>query len=631
MCASIDFECGYSDDGMEAVELYCTNFEGTVPVDCSMTFLHTMDTMNKSQVVDLKIGGCEHDNVQQFIDNFPNLRSLDMSYSGIECLDSFNLKHEKIAIVNVSHNRLIEVPMKFFSQLPAIVEIDFSFNDLSKIDEVPVKLRKIYLSHNKFAHGFFSDFSGLKSLEYLDLSNNAITRIGAELISTDGKKPKKLLLENNPIVELGILLSSLVQKGVLVHMSWKNFTRFMCFMDDQNIRVSLNSGKSGMFRTTNGNLELHCNENSFENAIMFTTFNNRVENPKELLHCLTPRLHYLTVRGNFKKDSPSDETLDFKLIQRFDQLVDLTLQETPLTNFDLNLLQNHKKLISLRVTGSNLKRMDNFEQLQNFQELKYLDLSGNRLENWLGIIQHLNARNVFHLNLNGNTVGKIDEETFAEFSYLNYLYLADTNLSLDDLKPFEPLSAITELDISNNDLGNMDFTTSLLDLKELHVFNAAYCQIRNISGLAKRIVAPSMWGLDLTGNFLDDLPADSFESWEELMSLNISRINLTHFDFGIFDHNPAIQLLDLSQNQLTNVNFTSNSSHLMSLHLNGNNINIMENFTKSKFPELKQLDIWMNWFSCEYLATFVPQIKKEWPKLEFLHDPWQQKHGNNCH
>lgn len=91
-CSSNNFECGYSDDEMESIEVYCTNFEGTVPVNCSTIFFSTIETHNKSQVTSLKLGGCDQEQIQQVVADFPNLRSLDVSFSGIKNLSTFELR-----------------------------------------------------------------------------------------------------------------------------------------------------------------------------------------------------------------------------------------------------------------------------------------------------------------------------------------------------------------------------------------------------------------------------------------------------------------------------------------------------------------------------------------------------------
>lgn len=150
-CESNDFQCGVSDDLRESIEFYCTNYAAIKPENCSETFLYTTCRYDKFKVKNLRIGGCDLDEVAKLVEEFENLCTLDLSYSGIESLDSLYLKHAHLTKLNVSHNQLAEIPAKFFSQMPELNEIDFSFNELSKIGDLPTKLEKIDVSNNKLS------------------------------------------------------------------------------------------------------------------------------------------------------------------------------------------------------------------------------------------------------------------------------------------------------------------------------------------------------------------------------------------------------------------------------------------------------------------------------------------------
>ena len=145
-CASNDFECGYSDDEMESIEFYCTNFDGTTPVNCSMAFYFTLESYNKSKVTHLKAGGCGDDRISWLVDEIPNLRSLDISHSGIVSLDTLNLTSGQLKKVNASYNRLSEISRSFFAHIPNVTEVDFSHNHLHGIIDLPDSLNYIDLS-----------------------------------------------------------------------------------------------------------------------------------------------------------------------------------------------------------------------------------------------------------------------------------------------------------------------------------------------------------------------------------------------------------------------------------------------------------------------------------------------------
>ena len=150
-CESNDFECGVSDDLKESVEFYCTDYTGVKPENCSETFLYSTCRYDRFKVKNLKIGGCDSNEVTKLVEEFENLCTLDLSYSAIVSLDTFKLKHGNLKKLNMSHNHLLEIPSNFFQALSELNEIDLSFNDISKIDELPKKLEKIDVSNNKIS------------------------------------------------------------------------------------------------------------------------------------------------------------------------------------------------------------------------------------------------------------------------------------------------------------------------------------------------------------------------------------------------------------------------------------------------------------------------------------------------
>lgn len=208
--------------------------------------------------------------------------------------------------------------------------------------------------------------------------------------------------------------------------------------------------------------------------------------------------------------------------------------------------------------------------------------------------------------------------------------MANTSLSLDNLEPFQPLNALAELDISHNITENIDLTSSSLDLQDLLVFKAAFCKFSNISDLIKRLGA-SIVELDISGNFLANFDAETFKNLIKLTRINVSHTNLSHFDFQMLEHQPDLQILDLSYNGLQTINFSTILRYLVFLRLDGNNLNEIQIFRNHYFPTLNAMGISKNQFSCEYLKTFLRQIKIEWNHLELIEDPWQRNLNAKCH
>lgn len=448
---STDFNCGY--DKMESVEVYCSNFEGIVPEYCSSLFSVTNVT-NESKVISLKVGGCDSDVIKQFVEKYPNLRSLDISQSGIDSLYSFNLKHDHLAKVNISHNRLTTLPRQFFSQLPAITEIDCSHNGIELVRDLPQQLDTVHLSHNNLSYIYYSSFKNLNNLKYLDLSFNLIDGVNFISIFPSTLKLKILRLDNNPIIVIHDDVKSLVKLGISVYISWKNIRQFsMEHMPKFN--VILNSTEEGFIfseeSTSNDSVQLHCNEKSFENVENFKLGTDQFENAAELMNFLTSSLKILDLSTN------DIEKLELNFFERFVNLENLNLKATHLSEFDFSWLKNQKKLQKLDISANNMEKVVNASFLKSLENLHQLNAQENQLKNTPEIIQYLKS-SITNLMLTDNYVGEINTTTFEKLVNLEKLHLGNTSLSFQQSNPFQSLKKLRFLDISYNNLGYVDFT-----------------------------------------------------------------------------------------------------------------------------------------------------------------------------
>lgn len=174
---NLSFDCGYANDELDSIELYCLKLGFSLPSHCLPSF-SLENITDKAKVNHLKVSGCEPEQISRFLIECPHLNSLDISSSGLASLTT--LKHDHLVQLNASYNDLIVIPTL---GLPAAEEIDFSYNQLNihTNGEWPNKLMKIHLSHNHFESFDFNQLRNLTDLEYIDLSDNEIHRIDGTL------------------------------------------------------------------------------------------------------------------------------------------------------------------------------------------------------------------------------------------------------------------------------------------------------------------------------------------------------------------------------------------------------------------------------------------------------------------
>lgn len=590
LCVSNDIECGHSDSTIESLEFYCTHFNGTLPVNCSKSF-SVANIIDKLKVTQLKIGGCDYEKVKQIVGNFRNLRYLDISKSGITSLDSFNHKH--LIKLNASHNRLSSLRPE--------------------------------------------TFANLLELEYLDLSYNFISNIGFDRIFSDNHKLKTLRLENNRINEFDWRFFPLVKRSSVI-ISWENINEFKIIESlDKPIRIVVNDQKQlstnqyeGLFQTADGKIELQLHPMSFKAISKFKIHNNHIENPAEILSHLSPSLEFFELTGS------CTEKMSLTLLEPFTSLIKLTLKSM-LMDFDASVMRNHTDLVELDISNNNLTWINGAQFFENIKDLLIFKADENQLLNTPELIKHL-ASGISTLKLSGNFIGKLNATTFERFTNLMILDLSKTNLSFDELRPFEPLRKLDELDISHNDLENSMFQNSLdstnfeptsMTFIRLHRFYAANCKIRDALTLTK-LFGPPLSHLDLSGNDLQTINANTFENIGNLHILNLSNTNLLNFNFNTTAHEIELVTVDLSNNKLERIDMSSAPEHLQSLFLNGNELKEISNLTKTNIPRLTYLNINGNQLSCEYLWTHMPKIVHEWPQIRFVSDSWEQKHKQSC-
>ncbi|XP_055302584.1 toll-like receptor 8 [Sitodiplosis mosellana] len=600
---------------MESVAFYCENFNGTLPANCSTTYLYSIGYLDQSKVARLKIGGCDNDKIAQIIADFKNIRSLDISCSNLRSLTLFDVTLEHLRAFNASHNQLTEDPVDIWTKMPRVMDVDFSYNNF-KVQSLPQSIIKIDLSHNNMQYIDSYNSTYLPNLEFIDLSHNQLKRIFHQDIFSKAKNLKKLRLEDNQYEYFDGKFLQLLERDVEMHFSWQNIIYFEIQKNiGKPIRVVLNN-EEGIWPSTDGNhTEFHCSEGSFDSIFIFSIIDNHIENPSDLLRCLTPSLGRLTLIGEFT------EKLSSTSLEPFINLYFLTLNGAKSMEFDLSSIKNANRIYTLDISNNNLKEIRNVSLLKQLPMIYYFNVAGNQLKNTPDLIQYIRGQDS-RLYLNGNHVGKLDAITFENVD-VGELYLKNTNLSIDDLKPFEPLERLRKLDISFNNLENVNFSVPSTAFKDLVHFSAAHCNITNASELIKLLGLP-IASLDLSVNDLKTLNATIFKDFINLQTLNLSRTNLVEIDFGIFRHSNYLQEADFSYNTIQRVSVSSPATYLGILYLDNNQLTDVEPFTTLNFPKLWKMSVSKNQIPCTALA----ELTLTWPDLKFVDNPSEQRHSD---
>lgn len=614
-----ELRCRVFDKSHQSLEQYCKNYNGTVSENCS----EQIQNIDPDDVIRFIIRGCDQNTVSEAIKTFKNVHELDISQSDFESLDWLDLRLHQLTRFNASHNQLTGIPSWFFRNTPQIKEIDLSYNQLAGIDidafQRATKLTKINLSNNRLHTNEPESFAVATNLESVDLRNN---RFWDMPILFNNKHLKTIHLEENPIRNFSCSYMDMMSSAT-VYLSWKSVKYFSGAPSCQEKYMSVvrDGDFEGVTVTSYGKRELHCKEQSFELLRNFTAGRNSFENIVEVMPCFSPSIETINLADNFVG------TLNSTAFKLFHHLNRLSLSNTNLTDFNLNMLVFQEEMFELDISNNNLKQPNNFALLASggWEKLREFNVAGNQFESIPQIIQFLKPH-LKKLDLSGNFVGKLNVTSLERLASLETLGLSNTSLVIEDVNPFQRLNRLSALDISHNNLEKANITAFSTTLRVLSELRAANCHIKNASEVIQHL-GPLTKRLDLSGNYVGGVHAQTFELFFYLKHLNLSNSNITTFENDTLQNHKNLQTLDLSNNALTQIDLALLASKLELLNLENNNLTKIDNLTVAQLPRLESLRISQNQLPCDFLKT---HLKHEWKGFHFIGDPYDQKHGENC-
>lgn len=607
-------------------EIYCERFNDELPAHCLINF----DIIsNPFDVLQLKIGGCDHQRVTSVSGIYTEIRVLDISqshYSNLEWLSIVVERFKKLHIFNASHNEIRTLSTAFMAMAPKLTDIDLSYNRISVIGRDnhfvgAVKLQKVNLAFNTISFIHTDTFIDSPDLQSVDLREN---RLFAIQTFPPNEKLNRIHLDGNQITQFHcsfLLARNSTSSSISLHVSWQHlyeFDRFRTCNNQQWHVIVDNELDDGIWAASNGTREFYCHEQTFDYLIEFYANQNAFKNVIEILPCIGSSVEIMDL---------SDSTLngfDANSFDRFIVLKRLYLSGTMLSEFDAAAFENQKNHLQvLDVSRNNLTALLN---MGAFCKLQKLEAASNpNLANVREIIEEL-PKSIIYLDVSDGPIESPNVTTFDHLTALQTLKLSNTNLKFVDFNPFQPLRQLLTLDISNNNFSNVNFSILSNTLNKLMELNVANCHIANVqmSELVRHLRV-SIEQLDLSENNLVEFDFQAFSWLFNLRYLNLSNCNLLHFDSTILRELRELSVLDLSKNELHVIDLKWLPVQLEWLNLNANELNQIDSFGTT-ISDKMTLGISMNRLPCSYLT----QLTYNFDDLKFIGDPLKQKHQQIC-
>ncbi|XP_052298185.1 receptor-like protein 13 isoform X13 [Citrus sinensis] len=265
--------------------------------------------------------------------------------------------------------------------------------------------------------------------------------------------------------------------------------------------------------------QTHRGEYWYLNASLFTPFQ---------------QLESLDLRDNDIAGCVENEGLE--RLSRLSNLKMLNLVGNLFNNSILSSLARLSSLTSLDLSANRLKGSIDIKELDSLRDLEKLNIGRNMIDKFVVSkgpkrLSRLNNLKVF--DLSGNLFNNSILSSLARLSSLRSLLLYDNRLEGSiDVKEFDSLSNLEELDMSYNEIDNFEVPQGYKGLRRLKSLDLSEVEIRDGSKLLQSMGSfPSLNTLDLSYNNFTDIATATQELHNftnlEYLTLDYSSLHIS--------------------------------------------------------------------------------------------------------
>lgn len=232
----------------------------------------------------------------------------------------------------------------------------------------------------------------------------------------------------------------------------------------------------------------------------------------------------------------------------YPNLIDLKISHNLILDLGSNCFQNSHMMISMDISHNSLGRIE-YSDFNGLRSLVTLDLSSNQIDYISrGAFSSLTHLQTLNLASNRLAVGEgfpQDLFTQANRQTLRYLDLSDNMFLSVPSSSLRNMEDLSDLDLSSNKLGKIDsreFDGIGRKLTSLKIKN---CGLHTVGSNAF-IGLDTLRELDMSNNYLNDVPNEAFRKLQSLEILYIGTNNFQHIskdDFGTLEN-----LIELDMN-----------------------------------------------------------------------------------
>lgn len=320
------------------------------------------------------------------------------------------------------------------------------------------------------------------------------------------------------------------------------------------------------------------------------------------LFTFTPSINSVSLSNNQIVD------IDPQAFNTTHRITFLDLSNNRLTKVSKALFDTLSKLESLYLSANSITEIEP-EAFSSISHLDALDLDGNKLE-VITSNMFTGLWWAFRLDLSSNNIRRIEANAFSALSALMTLQLNSNAIDSDGIQPnaFNGLRKVYRLEMNHNKLTML--RNGMFDgIPGLQYLELRDNQIVTIELLAFNLA--EFHDLDLSSNRISEISSDVFSHAPNMQRVNLSYTNLAEIKEGFLSSAPKLTSLDLSFTKLKAIDFNHFSrfaGSLQSLYVDGNELTQLPGEIREILPNLRNLGITNNKFSCSYFREVFPTI-----------------------
>ncbi|TPP65081.1 hypothetical protein FGIG_10741 [Fasciola gigantica] len=228
-----------------------------------------------------------------------------------------------------------------------------------------------------------------------------------------------------------------------------------------------------------------------------------------------------------------DEILKTTKAKNVNSVVEITLHQK-----ELSIISDLKEFCNLKKLDVSCNKLKELNFISSNKALTTLVVYDNELLNLDGISQ---IYSLITLHAQYNRITNIDT-CFQKLSQLTDLRLDDNEIETVSAKALSQCTALTNLDLSYNMLGHVEF---LSELPNLSCLTLSHNRLRSIEPLAR---CPKLRELDVSDNLLTNSGLE-YEGFDQLERINLSNNKIARLGTEIRARN-SVTALFLNNNQL---------------------------------------------------------------------------------